>query len=200
MHTSRLSPFRSLYFLFCLSVAFSLPRSLSIWEQRSSAGATSIPTPRKEDDHQDACDGTNCQPGAGPQGEMHTARQVFLISAPPLLRRISLIPLVCSATTFFTSEMRSRASQGSGAGRDNSTHKEQHDGLSLLPAELLVYWRRSTYQSLKEKHSCGKAETTRTALPQFLVVPAFAGPNHTQAAEVAEPLPLPRPCPLPYES
>ena len=29
---------------------------------------------------------------------------------------------------FFTSKMRSRASQGSGAGRDNSTHKEQHDG------------------------------------------------------------------------
>ena len=108
---------------------------------------------------------------------MHTARHVFL-----------------------TSKMRSRASQGSGAGRNNSTHKEQHDGLSLLPAELLVYWRRSTYQSLKEKHNCGKAQTTRTALPQFLVVPAFAGPNHTQAAELAEPLPLPRPCPLPYES
>ena len=37
-------------------------------------------------------------------------------------------------------------------------------------------------------------------MSQFLVVPAFAGPYHTQAVGLAEPLPLPRPCPLPYES
>jgi len=67
---------------------------------KNAAGASSIPRPRKEDDHKDTCDGTNCQPGAGPQGEMHTARHVFLISAPPLLRRISLISTVCNATAF----------------------------------------------------------------------------------------------------
>ena len=68
--------------------------------KKNAAGASSIPRPRKEDDHKDTCDGTNCQPGAGPQGDMHTARHVFLISAPPLLRRISLISTVCNATTF----------------------------------------------------------------------------------------------------
>jgi hypothetical protein len=135
-HADVSAPSRPLALISVLSFCGVLYASLFIIYLRikNAAGASSIPGPRKEDDLKDTCDGTNCQPGAGPQGEMHTARHVFL-----------------------TSKMRSRASQGSGAGRNNSTHKEQHDGLSLLPAELLVYWRRSTYQSLKEKHSCGKA-------------------------------------------
>ena len=90
---------------------------------------------------------------------------------PPLLRLLLLISTVCNATAF--SQARHVHAQALlGAGRDNSAHKEHYDGkLLLLPAELLVYWRLSTYQSLREKHICGKAETTRTALPQFLVVP-----------------------------
>ena len=98
---------------------------------------------------------------------------------PPLLRLLLLISTVCNATAF-SQARRAHAQQALlGAGRDNSTHKERHDGkLLLLPAELLVYWRLSTYQSLREKHICGKAETTRTALPQFLAVPAtLTGPK-----------------------
>ena len=101
-HADVSAPSRPLALISILSFCGVLYASLFIIYLRikNAAGASSIPRPRKEDDLKDTCDGTNCQPGAGPQGEMHTARHVFLISAPPLLRRISLISTVCSATTF----------------------------------------------------------------------------------------------------
>jgi hypothetical protein len=73
---------------------------------------------------------------------------------PPLLRLLLLISTVCNATAF-SQARRVHAQQALlGAGRDNSTHKERHDGkLLLLPAELLVYWRLSTYQSLRERNT-----------------------------------------------
>ena len=163
-HADVSAPSRPLALISILSFCGVLYASLFIIYLRikNAAGASSIPRPRKEDDHKDTCDGTNCQPGAGPQGHMHTARHVFLISAPPLLRLLSLISTVCNATAFSQArrvhEHLSMFKALLGAGRDNSTHKERHDRtLSLLPAELLVYWRRGTYQSFKEKHICGKA-------------------------------------------
>ena len=101
-HADVSAPSRPLALISVLSFCGVLDASLFIIYLRikNAAGASSIPRPRKEDDLKDTCDGTNCQPGAGPQGEMHTARHVFLISAPPLLRRISLISTVCNATTF----------------------------------------------------------------------------------------------------
>ena len=101
-HADVSAPSRPLALISILSFCGVLYASLFIIYLRikkNAAGASSIPRPRKEDDHKDTCDGTNCQPGAGPQGDMHTARHVFLISAPPLLRRISLISTVCNATT-----------------------------------------------------------------------------------------------------
>ena len=72
-----------------------------------------------------------------------------------------------------------------GAGRDNSAYKDRCGGkLLLLPAELLVYWRLSTYQSLREKHICATAETTRTQLShnskrsQLLTGPTSHGRSH----------------------
>ena len=105
---------------------------------------------------------------------------------PPLLRLLFLlISTVCNATAF-SQARRVHAQQALlGAGRDNSTHKERHDGkLLLLPAELLVYWRLSTYQSLREKHICATAETTRTQLShnskrsQLLTGPTSHGRSH----------------------
>ena len=72
---------------------------------------------------------------------------------PPLLRLLLLISTVCNATAF--SQARHVHAQALlGAGRDNSAHKEHYDGkLLLLPAELLVYWRLSTYQGLRERNT-----------------------------------------------
>ena len=129
---------------FCGVLSASLFIHLGVVE-KSSAGASYTPTPRKEDDREDTCDGTNSPLGAGPQGRMHTSRlspfRFSRLRPPPSLCCLLLISTVRSTTAFSQARLV-HAQALLGAGRDNSAHNEHSDDgkLLLLPAELLVYW------------------------------------------------------------